>query len=55
MRVFRELERSTINARTKDGITKAQANGVKFERTLGSTNSTTADKLEKNRDFSTFR
>lgn len=49
--VFAELERSMINARTKAGITKAKANGVKFGRTLGSTNPKTADKLEKIRIF----
>jgi DNA invertase Pin-like site-specific DNA recombinase len=45
--VFAELERSMINARTKAGIEKAKADGVKFGRTIGSKNKTTQDKLEK--------
>lgn len=45
--VFAELERGMINARTKAGIEKAKRDGVKFGRTAGSTNSTTAAKLEK--------
>ena len=49
--VFAELERSMINARTKAGIIKAKANGIKFGRTLGSKNKTTADKMEKIKIF----
>lgn len=45
--VFAELERSMINARTKAGITKAKADGVKFGRTTGSQNKTTQEKLER--------
>lgn len=45
--VFAELERSMISARTKAGIEKAKADGVKFGRTIGSKNKTTQDKLEK--------
>ena len=45
--VFADLERSMINARTKAGIEKAKADGVKFGRTIGSKNKTTQDKLEK--------
>jgi putative DNA-invertase from lambdoid prophage Rac len=45
--VFAELERGMINPRTKAGITKARAEGVKFGRVLGSTNKTTPAKLEK--------
>jgi DNA invertase Pin-like site-specific DNA recombinase len=45
--VFAELERSMINSRTKAGIAKAKASGVKFGRTFGSKNKQTADKLEK--------
>lgn len=45
--VFAELERSMINARTKAGIERAKLSGVKFGRTVGSINKTTADKLEK--------
>ena len=49
--VFAELERSMINARTKAGIIKAKANGIKFGRTFGNKNRTTADKIEKVRIF----
>lgn len=49
--VFAELERSMINARTKAGIEKAKADGVKFGRTIGSKNKTTQDKIEKIRIF----
>jgi DNA invertase Pin-like site-specific DNA recombinase len=45
--VFAELERGMINARTKAGIEKAKADGVKFGRTQGSQNKTTKDKLER--------
>lgn len=45
--VFAELERSMINSRTKAGIEKAKADGVKFGRSLGSQNRTTSEKLEK--------
>lgn len=49
--VFAELERSMIGARTKAGIKKAMADGVKFGRTCGSTNKTTAHKLERIKIF----
>lgn len=49
--VFAELERGMINARTKAGIIKARADGVKFGRTLGSKNKTTHAKLEKIKIF----
>ncbi len=49
--VFAELERGMINARTKAGIEKAKADGVKFGRTLGSKNKNTDDKLEKIKIF----
>ena len=49
--VFAELERSMINARTKAGIEKAKADGVKFGRTIGTKNKTTQDKVEKIRIF----
>ncbi len=49
--VFAELERGMINARTKAGIEKAKADGVKFGRVPGSKNKTTVDKLEKIRIF----
>ncbi|TXI99683.1 MAG: recombinase family protein [Neisseriales bacterium] len=49
--VFAELERSMINARTKAGIEKAKADGVKFGRTIGSKNKTTQDKIEKIKIF----
>lgn len=45
--VFAELERSMINSRTKAGIAKAKLDGVKFGRTVGSTNKTTAGKIER--------
>jgi DNA invertase Pin-like site-specific DNA recombinase len=45
--VFAELERGMINARTKAGIEKAKADGVKFGRTIGSESKTTKEKLEK--------
>lgn len=45
--VFAELERSMINVRTKAGIDKAKANGIKFDRKNGSTNKKTAKKVEK--------
>jgi DNA invertase Pin-like site-specific DNA recombinase len=45
--VFAELERSMINVRTKAGIDKAKANGIKFGRKNGSTNKKTAKKVEK--------
>lgn len=49
--VFAKLERGMINARTKAGIEKARVDGIKFGRTLGSTNQTTADKIEKIKIF----
>lgn len=49
--VFAELERGMINARTKAGILKARADGVKFGRRLGSKNKTTHAKLEKIKIF----
>lgn len=49
--VFAELERSIINARTKAGIEKAKADGVKFGRTIGSKNKTTKEKIEKIKIF----
>ena len=49
--VFAELERGMINARTKAGIAKAKLDGVKFGRTTGSNNKTTAAKLEKIRIY----
>ncbi len=49
--VFAELERSMIGARTKAGIKKAMADGVKFGRALGSTNKTTAYKTERIKIF----
>ena len=49
--VFAELERGMINARTKAGIAKARANGVKFGRRVGSKNKSTADKIEKIKIF----
>lgn len=49
--VFAELERSMINARTKAGILKARADGVKFGRIKGSKNKTTSDKHEKIKIF----
>jgi len=49
--VFAELERSMINARTKAGIEKAKAKGIKFGRILGTQNKTTPEKLDKLRIF----
>lgn len=49
--VFAELERGMINSRTKAGIDKAKFDGVKFGRTVGSTNKKTADKIEKIKIF----
>lgn len=49
--VFAELERGMINSRTKAGIEKARADGVKFGRTQGSQNKTTPAKQEKIRIF----
>ena len=49
--VFAELERSMINARTKAGIAKARADGVKFGRKVGSKNRSTAAKIEKIKIF----
>jgi len=49
--VFAELERGMINSRTKAGIEKAKLAGVKFGRTKGSTNKTTAAKLDKIRIY----
>ncbi|MDP5021258.1 MAG: recombinase family protein [Rickettsiaceae bacterium] len=49
--VFAELERSMILARTKAGIDKARLDGVKFGRTIGSKNKTTAGKEEKIKIF----
>ncbi len=49
--VFAELERGMINARTKAGIIKAKANGIKFGRTLGSTNKGTSSKIERIKIF----
>ena len=49
--VFAELERSMINTRTKAGIAKARADGVKFGRKVGSKNRSTAAKIEKIKIF----
>ena len=49
--VFAELERSMINSRTKAGIAKAKADGVKFGRTIGSQNQETEAKNEKIKIF----
>ena len=49
--VFAELERGMINARTKAGIAKARADGVKFGRKVGSKNRSTAAKIEKIKIF----
>ncbi len=49
--VFAELERGMINARTKAGIDKAKADGVKFGRHFGSKNKNTIDKQEKIKIF----
>lgn len=45
--VFAELERGMINARTKAGIQKARAMGVKFGRIKGSQDKKTMAKHEK--------
>lgn len=44
--VFAELERGMINARTKAGIQKARADGVKFGRVAGSQNKSTIKNQE---------
>lgn len=49
--VFAELERGMINARTKAGIIKARADGVKFGRIPGSLNQKTPEKLDKIKIF----
>ena len=49
--VFAELERGMINSRTKAGIAKAKLDGVKFGRTLGSTNKKTLYKIERIKIF----
>lgn len=49
--VFAELERGMINARTKAGIQKARANGVKFGRIKGSQDKKTMAKHEKIKIF----
>lgn len=49
--VFAELERSMINARTKAGIERAKLGDVKFGRTVGSINKTTAGKIERIKIF----
>jgi DNA invertase Pin-like site-specific DNA recombinase len=49
--VFAELERGMINSRTKAGLEKAKLAGVKFGRRTGSTNKTTAAKLDKIRIY----
>jgi DNA invertase Pin-like site-specific DNA recombinase len=49
--VFAELERSMINARTKAGIAKAKADGIKFGRPKGKQNYKTPSKLDKIRIF----
>ena len=49
--VFAELERGMIDARTKAGIAKAKADGVKFGRKVGSKNRSTAAKIEKIKIF----
>jgi DNA invertase Pin-like site-specific DNA recombinase len=49
--VFAELERGMINARTKAGIEKARAEGIRFGRTLGSRNKQTLPKMEKIKIF----
>ncbi|MDG1437295.1 MAG: recombinase family protein [Rickettsiaceae bacterium] len=49
--VFAELERGMINTRTKAGIAKARADGVKFGRRVGSQNKSTAGKIEKIKIF----
>ena len=49
--VFAELERGMINSRTKAGIAKAKLDGIKFGRTLGSTNKKTLYKIERIKIF----
>lgn len=49
--VFAELERGMINARTKAGIEKAKADGVKFGRVPGSKDKSTAGKIDKIKIF----
>ena len=49
--VFAELERGMINARTKAGIERAKAEGVKFGRILGSQNKQTTYKIERIKIF----
>jgi len=49
--VFAELERGMIRARTKEGIKKALIDGVKFGRTSGTHNKTTAAKIERIKIF----
>ena len=49
--VFAELERGMINARTRAGIKKAKADGVKFGRVTGSINRTTLAKIERIKIF----
>ena len=49
--VFAELERGMINARTRAGVAKARADGVKFGRKVGSKNRSTAIKIEKIKIF----
>lgn len=49
--VFAELERSMIASRTKAGIIKARAQGVKFGRVQGSLNKTTPNKVERIKIF----
>ncbi len=49
--VFAELERGMINSRTKAGIEKVKLEGIKFGRTVGSTNKKTADKIERIKIF----
>lgn len=49
--VFAELERGMINARTKAGIQKARADGVKFGRVVGSQNKSTIKNQENIRIY----
>ena len=49
--VFAELERSMINVRTRAGIAKAKADGVKFGRAVGSKNQNTEYKAERIKIF----
>ena len=49
--VFAELERGMINARTKAGIERAKAQGIKFGRILGSQNKQTTYKIERIKIF----